>query len=167
MNIYVGNISFNAAENNLRDLFEEFGEVVSVKLIIDHNSGRSKGFGFVEMENNEDGLKAIESLNGSEFMERNLIVKQAEDRDKSKGGGGFNRGTGGGGFNRGGGGGGGFNRGGGGGGFNKGGSGGGFNKDRRSGGGGFNKDRGGNRDFNKGGGGGGYSKNFNKDYDSY
>jgi RNA recognition motif-containing protein len=109
MNIYVSNINFRATEDGLREAFERFGTVSSVKIITDKLTGRSRGFGFVEMPNDDEGTQAIAQLNGYDFFERQLSVKQAEARPE---GGGGNRG---GGFNKGGG----FNRGGGG--FNKGG----------------------------------------------
>jgi RNA recognition motif-containing protein len=122
MNIYVGNMNFNLGNEDLFNLFSQFGEVTSAKIINDKDSGRSKGFGFVEMENSEDALKAIASLNESEVMGRKLIVNEARPQEKSGGGGGgFKKrsfgGGGGGGYNKGGGGGGGYkgNRGSGGG----------------------------------------------------
>jgi len=70
MNIYVGNLSFNATEESLQDLFSSIGEVESVKIITDQDTGRSKGFGFVEMENENDANSAIKALNGSEINGR-------------------------------------------------------------------------------------------------
>ncbi len=122
MNIFVGSLPFKLEEDELREFFEEYGEVSSVKIITDKFTGRSKGFGFVEMPDDEQASKAIEELNGSEISGRSVVVNKAEDkRDSNRGGGGFgggNRGGGGGyggGGNRGGGGGygGGGNRGGG------------------------------------------------------
>ena len=127
MNIYVGNMNFNLGNEDLFNLFSQFGEVTSAKIINDKDSGRSKGFGFVEMENSEDALKAIASLNESEVMGRKLIVNEVRPQEKSGGGGG------GGGFKKrsfGGGGGGGYNKGGGGGGGFKGNRGGGGGRDR-------------------------------------
>jgi len=121
MNIYVSNINFRATEEGLREAFEKFGEVSSVKIITDRDTGRSRGFGFVEMPNDTEGTQAIEQLNGYDFFDRQLSVKQAEARPEGGGGGGRT-------FNKGGGGGGGFNKGGGGG-YNKGGSGGGGRRD--------------------------------------
>jgi RNA recognition motif-containing protein len=113
MNIFVGSLPFKIEEDELREFFEEYGEVSSVKIITDKFTGRSKGFGFVEMPDDEQASKAIEELNGSEISGRSVVVNKAEDkRDSNRGGGG---GYGGGG-NRGGGYGGGGNRGGGGGG---------------------------------------------------
>jgi RNA recognition motif-containing protein len=120
MNIFVGSLPFKLKEEDLKQLFEAYGEVSSVKLINDRETGRSKGFGFVEMPDDESAQQAIEGLNGSEVAGRTIAVSQAEERKpaerKSFGGG--NRGGGGGygGGNRGGGGYGGGYRGGGGGG---------------------------------------------------
>jgi len=125
MNIYVGNMNFNLSNEDLFNLFSQFGEVSSAKIINDKETGRSKGFGFVEMENAEDALKAIASLNESDVQGRKLIVNEARPQEKSGGGGGGYKkrsfgGGGGGGYNKGGGGGGGYrgnrNSGGGGGG---------------------------------------------------
>jgi len=79
MNIYVGNLPFNASEEDLRALFEEFGAVESIKLITDRETGRPRGFGFVEMEN-ADADAAIKALNGKEFGGRNIKVNQSEPR---------------------------------------------------------------------------------------
>ena len=81
MNIYVGNLNYKVDENSLKEAFSEFGTVESVKIIQDKISGRSKGFGFVEMPEDSEGQKAIESLNESEFMERKMIVNVARTRD--------------------------------------------------------------------------------------
>jgi len=129
MNIYVGNMHFSLTNEDVNNLFSQFGSVTSAKIINDKVTGRSKGFGFVEMENDEDARKAIAGLNESEVMGRKLIVNEARPQEqRSGGGGGGYRGGGGGGGYRGGGGGGGYNKGGGGGGYNKGGGGGGYNK---------------------------------------
>ena len=115
------------------NLFTPYGEVASAKIVMDKFTQRSKGFGFVEMANDEQAQAAIAQLNGSEVDGRNLVVN--ESRPKEEGSGGYKKPGGGGGFNRGGGGG--FNRGGGGG-FNRGGSGGGgYKKGGSSGGGGY------------------------------
>ncbi len=110
MNIFVAKLNFDTHESDLREAFEEYGEVESVKIITDKFSGRSKGFGFVEMPDDEAGRNAINELNGVEFDGRTIVVKKAEPREnRSRGGGG----GGGGGYNRnrgGGGGGGGYNR---------------------------------------------------------
>ncbi|MDC7220698.1 MAG: RNA-binding protein [Spirochaetales bacterium] len=79
-NLYVGNMSFNAAEGDLGDLFAEFGQVNSVKIITDRDTNRSKGFGFVEMEDQAAAEAAIEKLNGSSWMDRNLVVNVARER---------------------------------------------------------------------------------------
>ena len=121
MNIFVAKLNFDTTEDNLRSAFEEFGEVSSCSVITDKFTGRSKGFAFVEMPNDEEAQKALDALDETEFDGRTIVVKKAEPResrpprDNNRGGGG---GYGGGGGNRGGGGGyggGGGNRGGGGG----------------------------------------------------
>jgi RNA recognition motif-containing protein len=78
--IYVGNISYRASEDDLREMFAKFGEVQSAKIITDPATGRSKGFGFVEMSSDEDAEKAIQALNGTSFMERTLTVNEAKPR---------------------------------------------------------------------------------------
>ncbi|RMG90811.1 MAG: RNA-binding protein [Zetaproteobacteria bacterium] len=80
MNIYVGNISFRATEEDLIDLFVQFGDVASAKIITDRETGRSRGFAFVDMDNHDEGLAAIEALNGREHMGRNLTVNEARPR---------------------------------------------------------------------------------------
>lgn len=82
MNIYVGNLSYNVTEDSLRSMFEVFGSVVSAKLIMDRETGRSKGFGFVEMEINSDGHRAIESLNGNDSDGRTLRVNVAKPKEQ-------------------------------------------------------------------------------------
>lgn len=77
MNIYVANISFRANESELKDLFARYGEVSTVKILKDRETNRSRGFGFVEMPNEEQARAAIAALNGAEFAQRNLIVKEA------------------------------------------------------------------------------------------
>jgi RNA recognition motif-containing protein len=87
--IYVGNLSYRADEESLRELFAQSGEVLSVKIITDAATGRSKGFGFVEMSSDEEGEKAISSLNGTTFMERALTVSEArpqKERSENRGG---------------------------------------------------------------------------------
>lgn len=123
MNIYVGNLSFEASEDDVRGLFAPFGQVASVSLIKDKFTGQSRGFGFVEMPNLGEGQKAIQGLNGKDFKGRSLTVNAARPREeRPAGGGGGGRGGygdrrgGPGGGNRGGGGGFGDRRGGGGGG---------------------------------------------------
>jgi len=78
--IYVGNINYASTEEQLADLFAQFGSVVSVDIIVDRFSGQSKGFGFVEMENESDAQNAIESLNGRELDGRQLRVNEAKER---------------------------------------------------------------------------------------
>ena len=77
MNIYVANISFRASEGQLKDLFQQFGEVASAKIVTDRETGRSRGFGFVEMPNDSEGAAAIAQLNGNSFQDRNLVVNEA------------------------------------------------------------------------------------------
>ncbi|MCZ6664952.1 MAG: RNA-binding protein [Gammaproteobacteria bacterium] len=85
MNIYVGNLSYGVTEDELQQLFGEYGSVVSANLIIDRDTGNSKGFGFVEMENQADAEKAIKELDGSSVKGRNIKVNQARPRnDKSR-----------------------------------------------------------------------------------
>ncbi len=79
MNIYVGNLSYKASEDGLKELFEQHGNVDSVRIITDRNSGRSKGFAFVEM-NDDDAEQAIEALNGQEYLGRNLSVNEARGK---------------------------------------------------------------------------------------
>ena len=85
MNIYVGNISYDAREDELGQLFEEFGQVDSAKIITDRYSGRSKGFGFIEMPVDEEGQAAISALNGKEFKGFNLKVDEARPRRETRG----------------------------------------------------------------------------------
>lgn len=80
MNIYVGNLSYNATEDELRQAFENFGQVESVKIITDKYSGRSKGFGFIEMPYEDEAKAAIADQNGKEFIGRTLKVNEARPR---------------------------------------------------------------------------------------
>jgi cold-inducible RNA-binding protein len=96
-NIYVGNLSFDTSESDLREAFEAHGEVLKANVVTDRDTGRSRGFGFVEMDNDEDGRKAIEALNESDLGGRNLTVNEAKPREPRSGGGGGGRGGGGGG----------------------------------------------------------------------
>ncbi|MDP8237503.1 MAG: RNA-binding protein [Candidatus Hatepunaea meridiana] len=80
MNIYVGNLSFNVTEDELKEAFGEFGEVTTVKIITDGYTGRSKGFGFVEMTNDAEAEAAIKELNSSSLKERSITVNQARPR---------------------------------------------------------------------------------------
>ena len=77
MNIYVANISFRAREQDLKELFEQYGEVSSVKVVTDRETGRSRGFGFIEMPNDSEGKQAVAQLNGVDFNQRNLVVNEA------------------------------------------------------------------------------------------
>jgi RNA recognition motif-containing protein len=142
VNIYVGNLPYTTTQEELHDLFSQFGEIVRVSLIIDRETNRSRGFSFVEMANHDEGLAAIEALNGKPLNGRPLKVNEAQPREERSGGGG---GGGGGGGYGGGGGGRGGDRGGYGGG---GGGGGGRGGDRGGYGGGRGGDRGGNRGGN-------------------
>jgi RNA recognition motif-containing protein len=80
MNIYVGNLSYDTTEDQLKELFSPFGSVDSVKIITDRFSGQSKGFGFVEMANDSEASEAISSLNSSDFMGRSIKVNTARGR---------------------------------------------------------------------------------------
>jgi len=103
MNIYVGSLHFKMNEAELKEVFEEYGEVTSAKIIIDKYSGKSKGFGFVEMPNDAEAKKAIEMFNGKDIDGRNVTVNEARpmeprapraggfNRDKGFGGGGRDR----------------------------------------------------------------------------
>jgi RNA recognition motif-containing protein len=98
--LYVGNIPFQAQEEDIRELFSKIGEVESIKMITDAQTGKPKGFGFVEMTTEEDAKKAIETLNGTSFMDRNLTVSEArpqQPRERRGFGGGGRGGFGGGG----------------------------------------------------------------------
>jgi RNA recognition motif-containing protein len=141
--IYVGNLSFNTTEDGLRQVFEQYGEVATASIVTDRETGRSRGFAFVEMPNDGEAKAAIEAMNGQALDGRNLTVNEARPREAGGGGrGGFGGGGGGrGGFGGGGGGG----RGGGGG---YGGGGGGR--------GGWGDDDGGRGGRGGGGGGGGW-----------
>ena len=82
MNIYVGNLSYSATEDSLKAAFAEYGEVLSVKIIKDQFTGKSRGFAFVEMGTQEAGLKAIEKLNGKDFEGRMLKANEARPREE-------------------------------------------------------------------------------------
>lgn len=114
-NIYVGNLSWGVTNEDLRELFGQYGKVLSAQVITDRETGRSRGFGFVEMENDEEAQKAIEALNGATHENRQLTVNVAKEREDRGGRGGYGGGGGGGG--------GGPRRGGGGGGYGGGGGG--------------------------------------------
>jgi len=85
MTIYIGNISYSMKEEELKSAFEKFGAVTSVKMIVDRQSGRSKGFAFVEMENEEEAIGAIASLNNSQLDGRNIKVNAAHSKDTVQG----------------------------------------------------------------------------------
>lgn len=126
MNLYVGNLSWTMTEDDLRNLFEQYGTVSSIKIVKDRETGRSKGFGFVEMENDTEAQNALSSLYDKEILGRKIVINEAQERPaKPGGGGGFKKRS--------------FGGGGGGGGYNKGGGGGYRDRDR----GGYNK-----RDYN-------------------
>ena len=139
MNIYVGNLSWTMTDDDLMNLFTEHGSVTSAKILKDKMNGRSKGFGFVEMEDDEAAKAAIAALNEVEVQGRKLIVNESQPREEGDrpkrsfggGGGGYKK-SGGGGYGGGG------SRGGGGG--YGGGSGGGGNRGGSGGGGGYNRD---------------------------
>ena len=135
MNIFVAKLNYDTHEDDLRAAFEEYGEVTSCNVIMDKFTGKSKGFGFVEMPNDDEGRNAIEGLNDTEMDGRTIVVKKAEPRE-SRGGGGGRGGFGGGG--------GGGRRGGGGGGYGGGGG--------RGGGGGYGGGRSGGGGYGGGGG---------------
>ena len=88
MNIYVGNLSYAVTEEDLRQAFEDFGQVASASLIKDQSSGQSKGFGFIEMPVKEEALAAISGLNGKEMKGRKLTVSEARPRSEDRRGGG-------------------------------------------------------------------------------
>lgn len=140
MNIYVGNLSWTMTDEDLNSLFTQFGAVTSAKILKDKMNGRSKGFGFVEMENAEEAQTAISNLNETEVQGRKIIVNESQPRQDGGGGGGFKKRS----FGGGSGGGGGYKKSyGGGGGYGGGGNrggGGGYGGGNRGGGGGYNKD---------------------------
>lgn len=106
MNIYVGNLPYSVRDQDLMTLFSQYGSVSSAKVVIDRETDRSKGFGFVEMPSNDEGSDAVNKLNGSEFAGRALRVNEARPREERprSGGGGYGGGGGGGGGGYGGGG---------------------------------------------------------------
>lgn len=103
MKIFVGSLPWSASDSDLKSKFEQFGQVDSATILMDKFTGRSRGFGFVEMPDGEKAAQAIEALNGSDMNGRNIVVNEAKERsenfgpDKRKGGGYGNKG---GGFNR-------------------------------------------------------------------
>jgi RNA recognition motif-containing protein len=140
MNIYVGNLSWNLKDQDLANLFASHGEVTSAKIVTDKFTNRSKGFGFVEMANDDQAQAAIAALNGTEVDGRNIVVNESRPKPEGSGGGG-------GGYKKRS-----FGNGGGGGGYKGGGGGGGYKGGgNKGGGGGYNRDRGGS---------GGYSNDY-------
>lgn len=97
VNIYVGNLPYSTTDEDLADLFSQFGAVDKSTIINDRETGRSRGFGFVEMSDDDAGKRAIEELNGQDFGGRPLTVNEARPRPQGGGGGGGGRGRGGGG----------------------------------------------------------------------
>lgn len=77
MNIYIGNLNYRVKEHDLQQALEDYGTVDSVKIIKDRETGKSKGFGFVEMPNEEEAIKVINELNGAEFEGRQIVIKEA------------------------------------------------------------------------------------------
>jgi RNA recognition motif-containing protein len=127
MKLFVAGLPYDLYDDELVEIFEKFGKIASAKVAIDKETGKSRGFAFVEMPNEEEARDAIENLNDISLGKKPLVVKEADERSGpggGSGGGGGYRGGGGGGFNKGGGGG--FNKGGGGGGYR----GGGGNRDK-------------------------------------
>jgi RNA recognition motif-containing protein len=82
--LYVGNLSYNTHDEDLREAFSKIGEVLSVTLIVDQATGRSKGFGFVEMASDEDAEKAISTMNGTNFMDRTITVNEARPKTEGR-----------------------------------------------------------------------------------
>jgi len=91
-NIYVGNLAWGVTSDDLRELFSQFGTVLKAEVIADRETGRSRGFGFVEMEHDEEAQKAIEALNGATHNDRQLTVNVAREREERGRGGGGRRG---------------------------------------------------------------------------
>src|ERR1700733_15918367 len=91
MNIYVGNLSWTMTDDDLSNLFTQYGSVTSAKILKDKLNGRSKGFGFVEMEDDEAAKTAIANLNESEVQGRKLIVNESQPRQEGGGGGGYKK----------------------------------------------------------------------------
>jgi RNA recognition motif-containing protein len=84
MNIYVGNLSYKVKEDDLKNVFAEYGEVSAVRIITDKYSGKSKGFGFVTMDNDEEANQAINSLNNHELNERKMVVNEAKPKEDNR-----------------------------------------------------------------------------------
>ncbi len=95
--LFVGNLDFSTTEQQLRDLFGEFGNILDATVVTDRMTGQSRGFGFVEMENDGDAQRAIDELNGTSLGSRNINVNEARERSSGGGRGGFRGGRGGGG----------------------------------------------------------------------
>lgn len=93
MNIYVANLSWGTSSDSLQDLFSQFGEVTSANIITDRETGRSRGFGFVDMPNDDEGKKAIEELNETEFEGKNISVNVARPKTERPAGGGSRGGS--------------------------------------------------------------------------
>jgi RNA recognition motif-containing protein len=93
MNIYVANIPWKASEDQLKELFSQYGDVASAKIIMDKVTQRSRGFGFVEMSDDSSGKNAINELNGRDFLGKNLVVNEARPREErpARSGGGYRR----------------------------------------------------------------------------
>lgn len=124
MKLFVAGLPYDLYDEELVEIFEKFGPIVSAKVAMDKETGKSRGFGFVEMQNEADGREAIEHLKDIAFGKKQLVVKEADERGGSGGGGGYRGGQGGGGGYRGG-----------------QGGGGGYNRNREQGGGGYNRNR--------------------------
>ncbi len=92
MNIFVGNLPYQTEESQVQDLFARYGDVASVKIILDNMTGRSKGFGFVTMNDEESAQKAIQELNGVDLGGKNLTVNEARPKTEGGGGGGYSGG---------------------------------------------------------------------------
>jgi len=92
MNIYVGNVAYGLSDEDLKEAFEAYGTVESARVIQDRETGRSKGFGFVEMPEDDEARAAIDALNGAEIQGRAVIVNQARPREERPSRGGFNKG---------------------------------------------------------------------------
>lgn len=84
MNIYVGNLNYKVDEDELREMFEEYGQVGNVKIITDKFTGRSKGFGFVEMDDDQEAKRAISELGGSTQGNRQIVVNEARERNSNR-----------------------------------------------------------------------------------
>lgn len=91
MNIYVGNLPYSTNSDNLREIFEGYGQVATVSIVSDKFTGQSRGFGFVEMENDDEARAAIEALNGMQYSGRALVANEARPREERRSGGGGGR----------------------------------------------------------------------------